>query len=345
MPNLIQGAWLTVNRKCNLRCRWCYAEAPADKHEEDMTFGLAESLVGFLARLGVGQVIVLGGEPLLWQYLSDLSQVAEVNNLKTVLVTNGIMFSRLPVVEMVKRSKFHAIDLSVKADSDAAYKEITGVKAYSRLVRGMRNLSRENVDFTASITVNRLNAHCIAEMVKMAVENGARRVTLQFCAATMDDFRFSSKYMLEPFVAAQSVVEAYNKLRPAIKKKVVIEQSLPFCVWPKDFLEHLKESGSIFSGCHVFKRNGLIFSTRGDVLPCNCLHEIILGRYGNEFDDPASFESFWLDAQVVEFYNKLISYPSRRCMDCEDYMECGGGCPLQWFVFRPRDVIARRKKR
>jgi len=42
-----------------------------------------------------------------------------------------------------------------------------------------------------------------------------------------------------------------------------------------------------------------------------------------------------------EASNQLISYPAQECITCQQYNICGGGCPLQWFIFKPEDIIRK----
>lgn len=62
------GTWLTVNRRCNLRCGWCYAR-DTDYKSKDMSLDLAEKLINFFKELAVTQTVVLGGEPTVYPHL------------------------------------------------------------------------------------------------------------------------------------------------------------------------------------------------------------------------------------------------------------------------------------
>jgi radical SAM protein with 4Fe4S-binding SPASM domain len=53
---------------------------------------------------------------------------------------------------------------------------------------------------------------------------------------------------------------------------------------------------------------------------CNGLFDYPIAKHGKDFCDAKS-------------------YLSLKCRDCEKYIECGGGCPLLWFFYKPDDII------
>lgn len=48
--------WLTVNRACNLRCKWCYAQETGLKKENDMPLKMAKDLVDICSDIGIKHI-------------------------------------------------------------------------------------------------------------------------------------------------------------------------------------------------------------------------------------------------------------------------------------------------
>src|SRR3712207_2713828 len=101
----IKSVRVSVTDKCNFRCTYCM---PAEGLEwlpkdEVLTFEEMARLVGVLAGLGVDEVRLTGGEPLVRRDLpalvAMLASTAGVRDLS--LTTNGILLDRLatPLVE------------------------------------------------------------------------------------------------------------------------------------------------------------------------------------------------------------------------------------------------------
>ena len=104
-------------------------------------------------------------------------------------------------------------------------------------------------------------------------------------------------------------------------------------------LEKLKEKDQINFGCHLQNRNGLIFDEKGNVIPCNSLPQFPIGQYYVDFKHKEEFDEFWTSEELVNLYDKIYEYPSLKCQSCEDYLECGGGCPLKWFAYSAKNIL------
>ena len=48
----IKSVWLTLNRSCNLRCKWCYAQESEFKKELNMEYLCARDLINICIKLG-----------------------------------------------------------------------------------------------------------------------------------------------------------------------------------------------------------------------------------------------------------------------------------------------------
>src|SRR4051794_20974835 len=95
----IKSVRISVTDKCNFRCRYCM---PAEGLEwlprsEVLSFEELERLVRVLAGMGVDEVRVTGGEPLIRRDLptliEKLARIPGVTDLS--LTTNGVLLDRL----------------------------------------------------------------------------------------------------------------------------------------------------------------------------------------------------------------------------------------------------------
>src|SRR3989442_11568556 len=101
----IKSLRVSVTDKCNFRCRYCMPAEGLEwlPRDEVLSYEEITRLVRVLAGMGVGEVRLTGGEPLVRRELpvlvSLLSGIPGVHDLS--LTTNGVLLDRLagPLVE------------------------------------------------------------------------------------------------------------------------------------------------------------------------------------------------------------------------------------------------------
>jgi radical SAM protein with 4Fe4S-binding SPASM domain len=318
---------------------WCYAKETTYQKNDEMSLEFAKKLVDLSFDMGARNIIIIGGEPTFWRHLFRLSEYIHKKDMTSGLVTNGFLLSKRKYFKELLDSNIDFVNVSLKAGNRAQQKELTKTDSFDDVKKGITNLSNSNMDFDIAITINSLILNNLEEVIATAYSCGTKNISLQFCSTTFSEDEPNKGYMVNPHILVKKIVKAYGRLDAPVKQTVSIEQSLPECIWPKDFLNKLRKDGKISNGCHLTRKEGLIFNTDGSLIPCNCLGSFPLGKYGVDFTDFLTLKNFWEGGDIKEFYEKIISFPSTKCIKCNDYDLCGGGCPLQWFVFKPDDVI------
>ena len=129
--------WLTVNRECNFRCKWCYAEGTKLSPNDNMSLETAKDLIDLASDLGIKEIILIGGEPTYWKHLFDTIQYIHEKELISTLVTNGYLMSKNDFLAKIKLSNLRNISISLKAANREQHEELTGVDAFSSVLRGI----------------------------------------------------------------------------------------------------------------------------------------------------------------------------------------------------------------
>src|SRR5437867_11174415 len=153
----IKSVRVSVTDKCNFRCTYCM---PAEGlqwlgREEILAFEEIARLVGVLARLGVDEVRLTGGEPLVRRDLpllvEMLAQTEGVRDLS--LTTNGILLDRLagPLVSAGLRR----INVSLDSLNHVRFAEITRRDALDAVLRGLEEAERHP-------ELNPIKVNCVA---------------------------------------------------------------------------------------------------------------------------------------------------------------------------------------
>jgi GTP 3',8-cyclase len=140
----IKSLRVSVTDKCNFRCRYCM---PAEGLEwldrtEVLSFEEIARLVRVLARMGVEEVRLTGGEPLVRRDLPVLVEMLAgtpgVEDLS--LTTNGVLLDRFagPLVEAGLRR----LNVSLDSLSHVRFAEITRRDALDRVLAGLEEAER-----------------------------------------------------------------------------------------------------------------------------------------------------------------------------------------------------------
>jgi GTP 3',8-cyclase len=140
----IKSVRVSVTDKCNFRCTYCM---PAEGlqwlgRDEILSFEEITRLVGVLSELGVDEVRLTGGEPLVRRDLPALvGMLAALNGVRDLsLTTNGVLLDRLagPLVDVgLKR-----INVSLDTLNHVRFAEITRRDALDAVLRGLEEAER-----------------------------------------------------------------------------------------------------------------------------------------------------------------------------------------------------------
>jgi GTP 3',8-cyclase len=140
----IKSVRISVTYKCNFRCTYCM---PAEGlewlgREEILSFEEITRLASVLARLGVDEVRLTGGEPLVRRELPALvGMLAGIDGVRDLsLTTNGVLLDRLaaPLVAAGLRR----INVSLDSLSHVRFAEITRRDALDAVLRGLEEAER-----------------------------------------------------------------------------------------------------------------------------------------------------------------------------------------------------------
>ncbi|KKQ93512.1 MAG: radical SAM domain heme biosynthesis protein [candidate division CPR2 bacterium GW2011_GWC1_39_9] len=341
-PVSLQVAWLNVNHVCNFRCPWCYAAGTNYVPDDDMSIETAKRISSILYEAGVRSFTIIGGEPSLWPHLMEFNDVCRELGVETGLVTNGSRFGSDKFWKAYLRSPCDNVGLSIKVGTIEQFKSIAGKVSFNTTKKGLaRAIAYHNAG--VSTVYSTFVENSLLDVARFARQCGSTDLKLEFCSAVFNNGKASSSYMVGHQMLADNIIRDYPELMDIMGGKVTIDMSTPFCLWPEDFLQELVDEGRITSVCNVYKRTGVIIDGEGRIMVCNGLFDYPIGQVDQDFDDAATLIAFLNSHEVTDYYQQLTRMPSPFCAECKWYSACGGGCPLNWAVNRPEDIVRPRK--
>jgi cyclic pyranopterin phosphate synthase len=134
---------ISVTDRCNFRCQYCMpAEGlPWLERNEILSFEEITRIVGLLASMGVGDVRLTGGEPLVRKRFPELAamiaQLDDVDDLS--LTTNGFLLER--DAEALVKAGINRFNVSIDSLQQDRFFELTRRDALPRVLRGLEILA------------------------------------------------------------------------------------------------------------------------------------------------------------------------------------------------------------
>ncbi len=131
---------ISLTDRCNLRCRYCMPEdgVPALEHGEILRAEEIIRLVKIGAKLGIRQVRLTGGEPLVRRGLLELvAQLAEISEIEDLaLTTNGTLLAEQ--AQALKKAGLKRVNISLDTLNPQKYRAITRNGELEQVYQGIK---------------------------------------------------------------------------------------------------------------------------------------------------------------------------------------------------------------
>lgn len=158
----LETVGISITSRCNSRCALCGIwKGPGDELKPAI---IEESLAG-LRRLGLKNVVITGGEPLIHDDLSGILARLSGRGLRLILCTNGMLLRRRRE-EVLKR--FDSVVVSLDSHEPLSYETIRGVDAFDEVVSGIASITKEGMRVSIAHTLQRGNILHLAEFISFA---------------------------------------------------------------------------------------------------------------------------------------------------------------------------------
>lgn len=328
--------WITVNRACNMRCNWCYTKGLSYRGEISLDF--AKKLASLLKESGVRRLILIGGEPTLWSHLLEFNEFCRELNLKTQLATNSLRFSDDRFWGEYKERPNDFVGVSLKGYNASSYKSATGVSDFTSVLSGLK---RAMAFFQCGVSTvyGSLGDEDLVSIANFAKEIGANSLSVSLCTPSVTKVGIDGSFLAKPIDVISGIVDSYKEVSSIMNDNISYVMKLPLCLVPRVFWNLLASKKQISTTCQVSHKMGLIFDIDGRVIMCNSLFDYPIGKFGEDFATKKELLSFLNSPRVSDYYDKLNSYPSKKCITCKEYSICGGGCLIFWSYYKADDVI------
>src|SRR5260370_18701475 len=163
--------------RCPLRCVYC--SNPVDFHRPRAELSSDEwrRVFSQAAELGVMQLHLTGGEPVVRGDLVELIQHARAHDLYTNLITGGTLLDE-DKLRRFRDAGLDHIQLSIQGAAQETAEMIAGVRSHRKKLEVARLIRKIGFPLTLNVVIHRLNIAEVPELITLALELGADRLEL-----------------------------------------------------------------------------------------------------------------------------------------------------------------------
>jgi len=308
------GLLAELTYACPLHCPYCSNPLNLGDYQDELTTQQWLGVIAEAAELGVLQLHLSGGEPLLRRDLVDIVRFASGHGMYTNLVTSASGLSSRRA-ELLRAAGLDHVQISIQADEQALSDRIAGMPSFERKLAAARLVKKLGWPLTLNVVLHRHNIDRLGHILDLAAEVGADRVELantQYCgwALRNREALLPSRAQLE---RAETVVRA---ARERLRGQMAMIYVIPdyYSKYPKPCMGG-------------WGRQQLTVVPNGDVLPCPTAHTLPLPRASvREY----SLTWIWQQSPLFQRFRGTDWMPE-PCRGCARRDLDFGGCRCQAF--------------
>lgn len=257
-----------LTKNCNLHCKMCGA-VDARKNEKDLNLDEIEQLSNVLDKLGVGVIILTGGEPFLRTDLPEIIKIFSRRKFEVRLQTNGVLATEEKVKEVINAG---LKDVTISLDTldpkkqdcicnskNVWYKIINSLALFSQYLPEKGSMSMINT------VVSKINIKEIPQVVKFTTKIGFYNSIIPIHLSTTPGFILRKEAQALAFTQKDflDIEKIYSILTKMKKLGYNVHNTYKFLEESVEFLKYKKIYWECDSPYLYFS-----ISPQGYFLPC-----------------------------------------------------------------------------
>lgn len=301
--------------RCPLRCPYCSNPLDFAGRGVELDTGTWLRVFQEAEALGVVQLNLTGGEPLLRDDLERLIEGASRLDLYTNLITSGIplTFERL---SRLKASGLNSVQVSIQSTRQSESDRIAGAPSFNRKLEVMRWVNALELPLTLNVVLHRDNIDEVADLIALAELVSADRLELA-----------NAQYLgwaLKNRVALLPTGEQIERARTiALDARVRLRGTMDVLFVTPDYYSRYPKSCMEGWG-----RRFMVINPEGLALPCHLAQTLPGLHFDNVMQRP--LEDIWHHSTGFNEFRGEGWLPD-SCRTCERRTIDFGGCRCQAF--------------
>jgi pyrroloquinoline quinone biosynthesis protein E len=299
--------------ECPLRCAYCSNPVDFTRHRAGMDAQTWLRVFREAEALGVVQLHLTGGEPLVRRDLEELVAGAHALSLYTNVITSGIPLTRERLAAL-RDAGLDNVQLSFQAATAEVSDRVAGLESFERKLAVGRWVKALGLPLTVNVVLHRQNLDQVGRIVALAEELRADR--LELANTQYVGWALPNRPALLP---TREQLEAAREVAVAAKARLKGKMEVLF-VLPDYYSQYPK---ACMDG---WGRRFIVVAPDGLVLPCHAAHTLP----GLSFTSVAlgSLGEIWSDSPGLQAF-RGEGWMSEPCRSCEHRGRDFGGCRCQ----------------
>jgi pyrroloquinoline quinone biosynthesis protein E len=184
-----------LTHRCPLHCVYCSNPVELSKRESELPTQTWMRLFEEAAEIGILQVDLTGGEPLLRADVAELVSAARGTGLYVSLITSGLPLDERKLAALVDAGLDH-FQLSLQGATAETAREISNSAAHAQKLTVLHWLERHRIGVTLNFVIHRQNIHELEGMLAIVEEHRPDRV--EFASVQYYGWGFANREALLP---------------------------------------------------------------------------------------------------------------------------------------------------
>ena len=299
--------------RCPLRCPYCANPADWASRRDALDTDAWRGVIEQAAELGVVQLHLSGGEPLLRRDLEELVAAGRAAELYCNLVTSAVPLSRQRL-EALAAAGLDAVQISVQDTEQGSSDRLAGMPSFAHKLEAARWVRELGLPLTLNIVLHAGNIERVAAMIDLAASVGADR--LELANTQYLGWALHNRAALLP--AQAEIIRARSVAREAAARLAGRMEIL--------FVLPDYQAGRPRACMDGWGRRFLVVSPDGLVMPCHMAHTVPgveLERVGSR-----PLAAIWRDGAGMNAF-RGEGWMKEPCRSCDRRGVDFGGCRCQ----------------
>lgn len=315
--NTDNGVWIKVTNRCNLQCKYCYADASVDCDSSfELTVKQIKDMLEELKGENFNKIIITGGEPLMRNDIVEILETCAQYG-KVQLLTNGTIGTQELYDKII--NTVDMIQISLDSYEEGTHDQSRGKGSFAKANSTIKYLSNICPGKVAlAMTPTPEYKPDIVEMIKFCLEINVLHLHINRFVPYGRAKDFAQNLNMKEFY--EWADKGYDYLRETYINYRRQNRTFQFDLdVATDLCRQVYSVGKKIS-CGL-NCNHISIESNGDVYLCPSLHvqEFLLGNITKESI-----------IKIIERSKKKYGYFTvedlDQCKNCEIKYYCGGGC-------------------
>jgi pyrroloquinoline quinone biosynthesis protein E len=305
-----------LTHRCPLHCPYCSNPVELLRAEAELTTEEWTRVFSEARKLGVLQLGLSGGEPLLRKDLEVLAAHARSVGLYSTLVTSGLGLTR-PRAERLKEAGLEHIQISIQDSDPVEAERIAGVRSVKHKQLAAALVRELGFAFTVNVVLHRANLDRIEDIIELAAGLGADR--LELANTQYYGWGLRNRAALQP---TREQVERSREIAERATQRYRGRMQITYVL--PDYYEPFPKA--CYGG---WGKLYLVLAPNGAVLPCHGATQIT----GLTFDNVREHSLQWIWENSPAFQRfRGDAWMKEPCRSCPRKAVDFGGCRCQAFA-------------